>query len=115
VRDVPVASGENFDYQMTDSAGNKVAVEIFRLVEGGQELTTMAMWEKVVTLLKAELERRQVGGYYMISTPIAFPVKKPQLADFVVGELADQIVAAIGKHSGEQEFNEPGLSFRKGG
>lgn len=109
-RDVPVATGENFDYRVEDGITQKLAVEIYRLAEG-EELATSAMWGRVVELLQTELEKRRVEGW-VISTPLQFTVSRAQLAAFA-GSLADQIVAALAKHADKTEFKEGGMSFRK--
>lgn len=46
---------ENFDYQIQTSTGQKAAVELFRLVESGEELAKEDVWTRVVQLLKQQL------------------------------------------------------------
>src|SRR5450631_3981858 len=68
------SSKKDFDYQIQDAGGPKVAVEIFRLVEDGKELGRQKVWSDVVHLLKKELLDRNIKGYF-ISTPY-FSVRK---------------------------------------
>ncbi|MGH9463575.1 MAG: hypothetical protein ACRD1X_20415, partial [Vicinamibacteria bacterium] len=50
-RDVPVAGGENFDFEIESHAGEKLAIEMYRLVASEAELATSAMWGRVVSRL----------------------------------------------------------------
>ena len=110
-RDVPVATGENFDYRVEGSGGQKLAVEIFRLTDG-EELAIYATWGRVVGALKRELETRAITGYLISSTTLRFSVTRPQLSAFVSG-LADQIVAAIKGHPDEAELRLEKFILRK--
>src|SRR5690242_8497677 len=69
-RDVRPApwSKKDFDYQIQDGTGQKIAVEIFRLIEDGKELAQGTTWSNIVSLLKEELLKRNIKGY-LISTP----------------------------------------------
>lgn len=94
-RDVPVASsptGENFDYQLQSQNGDKIALEVFRLVESGEDLAQGKIWGKVVGLLKSELLKRGVKGY-LISTP-EFKVKSKDVTTFSL-QIANEIEQAI--------------------
>jgi hypothetical protein len=110
-RDVPVASGENFDFEIESHAGEKLAVEMYRLVASDQELATSAMWGKVVRGLTEELDRRGVRGY-VISTPLQFVLRKADLPAFIT-KLADTIEEAVKRRPDDAEFEEAGLSFRR--
>src|SRR5215467_3323666 len=109
-RDVPVPSGENFDYRLETAEVQPLAVEIYRLAEG-EELAALAMWQKVIDLLKKELESRNVTGY-MVVAPQHFTLRKADLAG-LVQELADEIVAAIQAHPGETEFKQGRWTLQK--
>jgi len=43
-RDVPVASGRNYDYELTGADDDKIAVELFRLVESEEDLKRQRAW-----------------------------------------------------------------------
>lgn len=80
-RDVPVPNGQNFDYELTDSNGGKMAVELFRLVESEEEIKRSRAWGQVIQKLRGELSSRNVKGY-LISTPV-FVYKKNELSAYV--------------------------------
>jgi hypothetical protein len=109
-RDVPVPSGQNFDYELTDSNGQKMAVELFRLIESEAEIQRSRAWSKVIEKLKAELKGRNVKGY-MISTPV-FVYKKNELPAYVSAQ-ADLIEGAISVDSQKEDFSVQGYEFRK--
>lgn len=109
-RDVSVPSGENFDYKLESAGVQPLAVEIYRLADG-EELASLALWGRVIDLLKKELEGRDVSGY-VISGPQQFTLRKAEIAA-LVKELADEIVAAIRAHSGEAEFKQGRWTIHK--
>src|SRR5438445_1859132 len=102
-RDVPVPSGENFDYRVESAGAQPLAVEIYRLAEG-EELAALAMWQKVIDSLKKELEGRSLSGY-IISAPQQFTLRKAEMVTVAKG-LADEIVAAIQAHPDEAKFTQ---------
>lgn len=104
------SSPKDFDYQLQNSAGLKLAVEIFRLVEDGKELARDRVWADVVRMLKDELLRRNIRGY--VITTKNFIVKKTSLPSFT-SDLADKIESAIRANSGSGDFEEGGLEYRK--
>ena len=63
-RDVIVdpISKEDFDYELISSTGQTLAVEIFRLVESGEELASSNTWSQVVAELKKELRGMDAAG-----------------------------------------------------
>jgi hypothetical protein len=109
-RDVPVQSGQNFDYELTDNEGGKCAVELFRLVDSEDKLSHSTSWEDVVTNLKEEMCRRELKGY-LVSTP-SFYYKKKDLASFVFKE-ADKIENAINNNCADEKFEQDGYEFNK--
>ncbi len=110
-RDVVVnpSTGENFDYQLQTQDGTKVAVEIFRLVESGEDLAKWKIWRSVIDHLKNELLSRGIKGYF-ISTP-EFAVKKRDIAAYSL-QLAGEIEKAV-KSTAEEKFEYAGFSFSK--
>ena len=91
-RDVPVASGQNHDYELTGADGAKMAVELFRLVESEAEIKQGRAWRQVIQKLKEVLLGRKLKGY-LISTP-RFEYKKNEL-DAYVAQQADLIERAV--------------------
>lgn len=104
------SSGKDFDYQIQDAAGNRVAVEIFRLIEDGKELAQGRVWGQIVGLLKEELLNRGIKGY-LVSTPY-FSVRKSQYAAYSA-ELATQLETAIRSNEGKDKFDYSGFEFRR--
>jgi hypothetical protein len=112
-RDVPVASsltGENFDYQIESPEGDKIAVEIFRLIESGEDLARGKIWGRVIQLLKAELLKRGVKGY-LISTP-EFKIKSKDINAFSI-QAANDIEQAIKNDPISKKFKYNGFELSK--
>lgn len=109
-RDVPVLSGENFDYRIASAGAQPLAVEIYRLAEG-EELAALAMWQKVIDSLKKELEGRNLSGY-IVSASQQFTLRKAEFAT-VVKELAEEIVGAIKAHPDEAKFKQGRWTIHK--
>jgi hypothetical protein len=112
-RDVVVdpATNENFDYQLTSNTGNQIAVEIFRLVESGDDLAGDKVWSQVVALLKEELIRAGVTGY-VIALPrkIGIPLREVKT---YAEKAATTITAAIRNNIGAENFTTGGITFRR--
>lgn len=103
-----LTTGGNFDYQLTDKSGHKVAVELFRLVESGKELAGARVWNQVVKLLKKALEERSIKGYLVALPPLEIPLREAQ--DFSK-RAVETIASAIQAHSGTERFTEQGFTF----
>src|SRR5216683_2468001 len=91
-RDVSVASGRNYDYELTGADGAKMAVELFRRVESEAEIKQGRAWRQVIQKLREVLLGRKLKGY-LISTP-RFEYKKNEL-DAYVAQQADLIERAV--------------------
>ncbi|MGA2964857.1 MAG: hypothetical protein ABSD64_01510 [Terriglobales bacterium] len=109
-RDVPVPSGQNYDYELTGVDGDKLAVELFRLVESEQDLKRQKAWSRVIQKLKDEVLRRKLKGY-MVSTPV-FMYKKREL-DAYVSQQADAIERAIKDDGDKKQFSAGGYEFNR--
>ena len=109
-RDVPVASGQNFDYELTGADGDRIAVELFRLVESEEDLKRQRAWGRVIEKLREEVERRKLKGY-IVSTPV-FTYKKKEL-DAYVSQQADAIEHAIYDDGDKKQFSAGGYEFNK--
>src|ERR1700685_2001032 len=107
-RDVPVASGRNYDYELTGADDDKIAVELFRRVESEEDLKRQRAWGLVIAKLKEEVERRKLKGY-MVSTPV-FMYKKKEL-DAYVSQQADAIEHAIKDYGENRQFSVDGYQF----
>jgi len=104
------SSKKDFDYQLEDAGGRKVAVEIFRLVEDGKALAKEKVWSEVVGVLKDELTRRGIEGF-LISTPY-FTLKKADLRTFSI-DLADRLEATIASNPTSDDFEADGFQYRR--
>lgn len=109
-RDVLVDSGQNYDYELTDSVGNKYAVELFRLVESEDELGQGRAWGRVTEKLKEEMKSRKLGGF-LVNTP-NFIYRKNELSSFVISQ-ADVIEGAIKEDGHNDKFTKNGYEFNK--
>ncbi|MFA5793353.1 MAG: hypothetical protein WC897_05860 [Candidatus Gracilibacteria bacterium] len=111
-RDVVVnpATNENFDYQLQTQDGAKTAVEIFRLIESGEELARQKVFGSFIQELKKELLTRGVKGY-LISTP-EFVMKKRDISAHST-RLADEIEQAVKSNSEAEKFEYAGFEFSK--
>ena len=69
-RDVEVNSvtHENFDYQLQSQDGAKIAVELFRLIESGEELARQKVFsefvEKLKTGSKVEIDEKNLNASF---------------------------------------------------
>ncbi len=109
-RDVVVnpTTNENFDYQLQNQDGEKIAVELFRLVEDGKELGRQKVFGSFLEQLKKELLSRGVKGYF-ISTP-EFVVKKSEISAHSV-RVAEEIEQAIKDNDAADKFEHNGFEF----
>lgn len=109
-RDVVVnpSTNENFDYQLQNQDGTKVAVELFRLVEDGKQLGRQKVFGAFLEQLKKELLSRGVKGYF-ISTP-EFVVKKSEISAHSI-KVAEEIEQAIKDKGTEDKFEHDGFEF----
>lgn len=109
-RDVVVnpATNENFDYQLQNQDGAKIAVELFRLVEDGKELGRQKVFGTFLEQLKKELLSRGVKGYF-ISTP-EFVVKKSEISAHSA-RVAEEIEKAIKDNGEADKFEHNGFEF----
>jgi hypothetical protein len=111
-RDVIVnkTTGENFDYQLQNENGEKVAVEIFRLVENGEDLARSKVWHTMAGFIKDEIKRRDLKGY-LVYTPQFF-VKKGEMKTLAVKQ-AEIIETGIKNNPTQKKFNYEGYDFHK--
>jgi hypothetical protein len=109
-RDVPVASGRNYDYELTGTDGAKMAVELFRLVESEAEIKQSRAWSRVIQKLREILLGRKLRGY-VISTP-RFEYRKNEL-DVYVAQQAELIQQAISGSIGKDNLAVGGYEIRK--
>ncbi len=111
-RDVVVnpATNENFDYQLQTQDGAKIAVELFRLIESGEELARQKVFGSFIQELKKELLTRGVKGY-LISTP-EFVVKKRDIPVHST-RLAGEIEQAVKNNSEIEKFEYAGFELSK--
>lgn len=111
-RDVVVdpTTGENFDYQLISSSGDKVAVEIFRLVESGSELASEKVWSQIVTLLKQKLTEQGIKGYFIVLPKINIPLRE---IETYAQQAAATIATAISDNEGVLNFSTEGMTFRR--
>lgn len=109
-RDVLVPSGQNFDYELTDTSGGKCAVELFRLVESEEDLGQGRAWGQVTEKLKEEIKSRNLKGF-LINTPL-FCYQKKDIEAFV-SQQADIIENAIKGNGHNKEFEIGGYEFNR--
>jgi len=111
-RDVVVnpTTNENFDYRLQNQDGAKIAVEIFRLVESGEELARHKVFGSFIKELKTELLTRGVKGY-LISTP-EFVMKKRDIPAHST-RLAGEIEQAVKTNVEAEKFEYEGFEFSK--
>jgi len=111
-RDVVVnlLTGENFDYQLQDERGEKLAVELFRMVENGDELAQSRVWHTMAGYIREEIQKKGLKGY-LVYTPQFF-VKKAEMKTLAIqqGDIIEQGIAA---HNGEKEFTHGGYEFHR--
>jgi len=111
-RDVEVNSvtHENFDYQLQSQDGAKIAVELFRLIESGEELARQKVFSEFVEKLKTELLTRGVKGYF-ISTP-EFLLKKRDIPAYTA-RIATELEQAVKNNGEAKEFEHASYEFTK--
>ncbi len=111
-RDVIVnkTTGENFDYQLQNESGEKIAVEVFRLVENGEDLARSRVWHTMAGFIKEETKKRNLKGY-LVYTPQFF-VKKSEMKTLAVKQ-AEIIEAGIKNNPAEKKFKYEGYDFHK--
>ncbi|MCX6788932.1 MAG: hypothetical protein NTZ36_03595 [Candidatus Jorgensenbacteria bacterium] len=111
-RDVVVnkQTGENFDYQLQNENGEKVAVEVFRLVENGEDLAKSRVWHSVVGFLRDAVKKKNLKGY-LVYTPQFF-VKKSEMKTYAE-KMADVIEQGIKDNAGKEKFSHEGFQFHK--
>jgi hypothetical protein len=110
-RDVIVdpISRENFDYKLTSSTGQMLAVEIVRLVESKEELVSSKIWSQIVDELKKELIKRGISGY-VISLPLHLNIPRREIHQYV-NQAADIINQSIVTHQGIDQFSSNQMTF----
>ena len=111
-RDVVVdkRTGGNFDYQLQNEKGEKIAVELFRMVENGEDLAKSRVWYKVVGFLRDAVQRRGLKGY-LVYTPQFF-VKKSEMKVYSE-KMAEVIEKGIRFNTTAKEFVHDGFKFHK--
>jgi hypothetical protein len=111
-RDVVVdpTTGVNFDYQLTSSSGDKVAVEISRLVESGTDLASAKVWSQIVTLLKQKLTEQGIKGYLVALPKMHIPLRA---VGTYAHHAAARITTAISDNAGVETFSAGGMTFRR--
>jgi len=111
-RDVVVNpdSKENFDYQLQNENGQKVAVELFRMVEKEEDLAKSKVWHKVTGFLKEAIKKKGLKGY-LIYTPQFF-VKKSEMEAYAK-KMADVVEKGIKDNPTADEFVHEGFKFHK--
>lgn len=100
----------SFDYQLQNQDGIKVAVEIFRLIESGEELAKQKVFWSFIDQLKKELLTRGVKGY-IVSTP-EFVIKKGDIPAYCT-RLASEIEQAVKSNSEVEKFECAGFELSK--
>ncbi|MEO6544232.1 MAG: hypothetical protein ABIP05_09320, partial [Nitrospiraceae bacterium] len=112
-RDVVVdpTTNENFDYQLTSSTDNQIAIEIFRFVESGEDLASDKVLSQVVALLKEELTKTGVNGY-SIALPRRIGIPLREIKTYA-RKTASTITTAIQHNIEAEKFTAQGITFRK--
>lgn len=101
---------ENFDYQLQNEAGLKIAAELFRLVEDGKALARSRVWHTMAGYIKEEIVKRGLKGY-LVYTPQFF-VKKSEMKT-VAAQCASIIEQGIKKNPLEKKFTHADYEFHK--
>ena len=111
-RDVVVnpTTGENFDYQLQNENGEKIAVEIFRMVENGTDLAKNRVWHQVTNFLRDILKKKGLKGY-LVYTPQFF-VKKSEMKIYAE-KMAEVIEDGIKNNPTASKFTHEGFNFHK--
>jgi hypothetical protein len=107
---VDPVTGENFDYQLTSGSGEKIAVEIFRLVERGSDLARQKVWSQVVDLLKQELTSQGIRGYRIALPETHIPLRE---VGSYARQAATKIVAALEGNPEASKFTASGMTFHR--
>lgn len=100
---------KNFDYQLQNEKGNKIAVEIFRFVEDG-DLARTNFWNTVIQAIKDETTKRNLAGY-LIYTP-HFSISKKEIPSYAV-KIAEVIQKGIEQNPTEKRFYYGDFEFHK--
>ncbi len=110
-RDVVVdaATNRNFDYRLS-SANSHIALEIFRLVENEEELANQKLWDIVANQIAAELRKRGINGYTIL-TP-HFDVSRNKIPAFVQ-TAADQLALAITQNPEQDTIKVDGYEIKR--
>jgi hypothetical protein len=110
-RDVVVdaATNRNFDYQLS-SADSHIALEVFRLVENEEELANEKLWSTVANQIAAELRKRGIKGYTIL-TP-RFDVSRNKIPAFVQ-TTADQLALAITQNPEQDIIKVDGFEIKR--
>lgn len=111
-RDVIVnpQTGSNFDYQLQDESENKIAVELFRMVENGADLAKSRVWHTMAGLIRNHIQQKGLKGY-LVYTPQFF-VKKKEM-EVVAAKQADIIERGILGNPDTKEFSFEGYEFHR--
>ena len=107
---VDASTNRNFDYEL-GLGQRRIALELFRLVDDGEELARIRVWGEVVNALESELARRSLKGY-LLTTPSYLMVPKVK-RDAFVREMADRIEGLIGANSAADEIPFDGFSLKR--
>jgi hypothetical protein len=85
-------TNRNFDYQLR-SGTQLIALEIFRLVETRAELIRQKSWSTIANSIAAELRKRGIKGYTILS-PYFFDVPRLKIPAFV-SQTVDRMEVAL--------------------
>lgn len=107
---VNIKTGENFDYQLQSETGEKVAVELFRMVESGDDLAESRMWHQVSGFLREAIQKKGLKGY-LVYTPHFF-VRKSEIKTYAE-KMAEVIEKGVKDNSTAEEFEYEGFRFHK--
>jgi len=103
-------TNENFDFQLQDQNGQALAVELFRLVESGEDLARSRVWHTMSCYIKEETEKKGLKGY-LVYTP-QFTVKKSEMKSAAIKQ-AEIIEEGLSKNAGVKRFSHEGYEFHK--
>lgn len=111
-RDVVVdeKTKENFDYQLQNENGEQIAVELFCLVENGEDLARSKVWHTMAGYINEEIKKRGLKGY-LVYTPQFF-VKKKEMKDVAVKQV-EIIEKGIQNNPTQKRFSYEGYEFHK--
>lgn len=103
-------TNRNFDYQLQRGT-EFIALEIFRLVEGPEEIKRSKSWSTIANGIAAELRKRGIKGY-TIQSPNAFNVPRPKIPGFV-SNAADLLQAAINQNPKTDPIEVDGFEIKR--